>query len=91
MPMFRYWAVTQAHYIHSRNTRNICLMICLVWVISVVVSLAPLLGWKDGNWSERVEAGDCMVREHEKSGYYIPPPPIPYRTYQDFDFFYIYI
>ena len=28
----------------------------------MVVSLAPLLGWKDANWAERVEAGDCMVR-----------------------------
>ena len=53
--------MTQAHYIHSRNTRNIGLMIALVWVVSVVVSLAPLVGWKDGNWSERVEAGKCIV------------------------------
>ena len=59
---FRFWAVTHAHYIHSRNTRTIGFMISLVWISSVVVSLAPLLGWKDANWAERVEAGDCMVR-----------------------------
>ena len=53
--------MAQAHYIHSRNTRNITMMICLVWIISIVVSLAPLLGWKDDSWSERVQAGECMV------------------------------
>jgi hypothetical protein len=36
-------------------------MICLVWIMSVVVSLAPLLGWKDENWLERVQEGECMV------------------------------
>jgi len=34
--------------------------------MSVVVSLAPLLGWKDQNWLERVEEGECMVREYSQ-------------------------
>merc|ERR1719431_355143 len=40
----RYWAVTHPHYI----------LISLVWVMSIIVSLAPLFGWKDRNWEERV-------------------------------------
>ena len=66
--LFRYWAVTQAHYIRSRNARNITGMICLVWIMSVVVSLAPLLGWKDQNWLERVQEGECMVSFSTKLG-----------------------
>ena len=26
-----------------------------------VVALAPLFGWKDATWEERVNQGDCMV------------------------------
>ena len=57
----RYWAVTHPHYIHSRSSSTIWILISLVWVVSIVVSLAPLFGWKDQNWSERVEDGACMV------------------------------
>ena len=57
----RYWAVTHPHYIHSRSSTTILVLISLVWIMSIVVSLAPLFGWKDDNWSERVEDGDCMV------------------------------
>ena len=30
--------------------------------MSIIVSLAPLLGWKDENWSLNVMDGKCMVR-----------------------------
>jgi len=59
----RYWAVTHPHYIHSRSSSTIWILISLVWVVSIVVSLAPLFGWKDQNWSERVEDGACMVSQ----------------------------
>jgi len=59
----RYWAVTHPHYIHSRSSTTIWVLISLVWIMSIVVSLAPLFGWKDDNWSERVEDGDCMVSQ----------------------------
>lgn len=57
----RYWAVTYPHYIHSRNSTSIWMLISFVWIMSIVVSLAPLLGWKDENWSENVKDGKCMV------------------------------
>ena len=58
---FRYWAVRYPHYIHSRNSTSIWMLISFVWVMSIIVSLAPLLGWKDENWSENVKDGKCMV------------------------------
>ena len=57
----RYWAVRYPHYIHSRNSTSIWMLISFVWVMSIIVSLAPLLGWKDENWSENVKDGKCMV------------------------------
>ena len=29
--------------------------------MSIMVSLAPLFGWKDENWIKRVDEGECMV------------------------------
>jgi len=59
----RYWAVTYPHYIHSRNSTSIWVLISLVWIMSIIVSLAPLLGWKDQNWLQNVEEGRCMVSQ----------------------------
>ena len=60
---FRYWAVTQVNYIHQRNFRTIGTMILLIWLTSVIVSLAPLMGWKDDNFLRRInEDKICMVR-----------------------------
>ena len=61
---YRYWAVTQVNYIHQRNFRTIGTMILMIWLTSVIVSLAPLMGWKDEKFMERIEAGKCMVRIH---------------------------
>ena len=60
---FRYWAVTYPHYIHTRSSASIWMLISFVWIMSIVVSLAPLFGWKDDNWSKRVNEGECMVRD----------------------------
>jgi len=60
----RYWAVTQPHYIHSRNSTTIFILIGLVWLMSVVVSLAPLFGWKDDTWLDRVNNQQfCIVSQ----------------------------
>ena len=60
---FRYWAVTQVNYIHQRNIRTIGTMILLIWATSVIVSLAPLMGWKDEDFLRRInEDKHCMVR-----------------------------
>ena len=39
-------------------------MICLIWGISITVSLAPVLGWRDDNFEERVNVEKiCMVSQ----------------------------
>lgn len=64
VPQYRYWAVTQVHYIHSRTCRTIGTMIFLIWCISITVSLAPLFGWKDPNFEHRVNVDKiCMVSQ----------------------------
>ncbi|KAF7635425.1 G_PROTEIN_RECEP_F1_2 domain-containing protein [Meloidogyne graminicola] len=43
----RYWAITSpVAYLNKRNKKTACLMIVSVWSFSALISLAPLLGWK---------------------------------------------
>ncbi|CAD6187581.1 unnamed protein product [Caenorhabditis auriculariae] len=43
----RYWAITSpVAYMSKRNKRTAGIMILSVWVSSALISLAPLLGWK---------------------------------------------
>lgn len=60
---FRYWAVTNVDYMHSRTSRRVFMMIILVWVASVIVSLAPQFGWKDPEYLQRIEQLKCMVSQ----------------------------
>ncbi|XP_047472647.1 5-hydroxytryptamine receptor-like [Penaeus chinensis] len=60
----RYWAVTQVDYIHSRNGTRIGTMILMVWLTAVVVSIAPLFGWKDPDFLVRVnQHKKCLVSQ----------------------------
>ncbi|XP_055928119.1 alpha-2 adrenergic receptor-like [Argiope bruennichi] len=43
----RYWSVTQAvEYLKKRTASRAVFMICFVWILSALISLPPLLGWK---------------------------------------------
>ncbi|KAI1713179.1 7 transmembrane receptor (rhodopsin family) domain-containing protein [Ditylenchus destructor] len=43
----RYWAITSpVGYLAKRTKKTACLMILSVWLSSALISLAPLLGWK---------------------------------------------
>lgn len=59
----RFWAVTNVDYIHQRNSRRIGIMILIVWVVAVMVSLAPILGWKDPGFNERIDQKQCLVSQ----------------------------
>ncbi|XP_013782952.1 5-hydroxytryptamine receptor-like [Limulus polyphemus] len=60
----RYWAVTNVDYIHKRSIRHIGIMILLVWTVSGIVSLGPVLGWRDPEYNERILAHKiCLVSQ----------------------------
>lgn len=50
----RYWAVTNINYIHNRSPRRIVALIVAIWTIAVVISIAPILGWKDPDYERRL-------------------------------------
>jgi 5-hydroxytryptamine receptor 1 len=51
----RYWAVSRINWTVNRNKTHINLMILMVWLVAFMVSVAPLLGWKDPHFLERIE------------------------------------
>ncbi|XP_055694852.1 5-hydroxytryptamine receptor-like isoform X2 [Lutzomyia longipalpis] len=60
----RYWAVTDIDYAHQRTARRIGVMILVVWTLSFLVSVAPLLGWKDPEWGNRLNNEyKCVVSQ----------------------------
>ncbi|XP_012255521.2 5-hydroxytryptamine receptor-like [Athalia rosae] len=59
----RYWAVTDLNYIQARNPRRIGMLVVAVWVVSLGVSLAPQLGWKDPGYLDRIADGKCLVSQ----------------------------
>ncbi|KRT84884.1 G protein-coupled receptor [Oryctes borbonicus] len=75
----RYWAVTNIDYIHQRTAKRIGIMILIVWCVSFLVCIAPLLGWKDPGWSHRIEDRKCIVSQDigyqifaTSSSFYLP-------------------
>ncbi|XP_053660561.1 5-hydroxytryptamine receptor-like [Anopheles marshallii] len=76
----RYWAVTDIDYAHQRTARRIGYMIIIIWTLSVLVSIAPLLGWKDPEWETRVYQDlQCIVSQDVSyqifataSSFYVP-------------------
>ena len=38
-------------------------MILFVWTISALVSLCPLIGWKDPDWHQRIEEYQCLISQ----------------------------
>ncbi|XP_047988290.1 5-hydroxytryptamine receptor [Leguminivora glycinivorella] len=76
----RYWAVTNIDYIHARTAKRVGAMIACVWVVSFLVCIAPLLGWKDPDWDRRVsEDLRCLISQDvgyqifaTASSFYVP-------------------
>ncbi|XP_074601976.1 5-hydroxytryptamine receptor-like [Brevipalpus obovatus] len=60
----RYFAVTNVDYIHSRDGKLIFEMIIAVWLAAIVISFAPIMGWKDPNFLNRIESEKtCLVSQ----------------------------
>lgn len=56
----RYWSITQAiDYLKKRTPSRAAIMITLVWILSAVICIPPLLGWKVERPIE--EFPKCMV------------------------------
>ena len=60
-------AVTRIDYIHGRNCRTIGTMISMIWGIAIIVSLAPLFGWRDPDFEDTVNNEKLCIVSQELS------------------------
>lgn len=61
----RYWAVTNIEYARSRQPIRIYLLIGSVWTGATIISIAPILGFKDTEFYERLEKEQrCLVSQN---------------------------
>lgn len=56
--------MTNVDYIHQRRNGNrIGMMILLIWTVSLVISVAPIFGWRDPNFHHRIENKQCIISQ----------------------------
>ncbi|ROT80279.1 putative 5-hydroxytryptamine receptor-like [Penaeus vannamei] len=58
-----FWAVTNVDYIHHRSPRRVGGMIAAIWIVSFLVSAAPMMGWKDPEWHDRLAEKMCIISQ----------------------------
>lgn len=62
----RFWAITDPiNYAQKRTVKRVLLMIAGVWILSLVISSPPLIGWND--WPDEIT--DCKLTE--RKGYVV--------------------
>ncbi|XP_003742827.1 5-hydroxytryptamine receptor 2B-like [Galendromus occidentalis] len=59
----RYRTVTSVDYVRQRNASNIRHIILLVWGASLIISSAPIFGWKDHGYATRIANRICLVSQ----------------------------
>lgn len=71
--------MTNIDYAHQRTGQRIGIMIVILWILSFLVSIAPMLGWKDPDWDKRLENYECLVSQDigyqifaTASSFYVP-------------------
>lgn len=64
----RYWSITKAvEYLRSRTPLRAMVMITAVWLMSALICIPPLLGWKVKRKDEplaQCQVSDCILRLH---------------------------
>ncbi|CAB3402771.1 unnamed protein product [Caenorhabditis bovis] len=60
----RYWSITDICYVQNRTPRRIVLMLAVIWLTSLLISLAPVAGWKDEGFVDRVQKQKlCLISQ----------------------------
>ena len=56
--------MTSIDYIQKRTFKRITVMIIFVWIISAIVCVCPLFGWKDPDWEKRIQDYQlCLISQ----------------------------
>lgn len=55
--------MTSIDYMQRRTTGRVLAMISVIWSVSALISAAPIMGWKDANWHDRLGGNECLVSQ----------------------------
>lgn len=47
----------------KRSTARVLTMISVIWSVSALISAAPMMGWKDPSWKDRISNNECLVSQ----------------------------
>uniref|UniRef100_A0A915PYZ4 G-protein coupled receptors family 1 profile domain-containing protein n=1 Tax=Setaria digitata TaxID=48799 RepID=A0A915PYZ4_9BILA len=60
----RYWSITDVCYVQNRTVARVFTMLGIIWLLSLLISLAPMFGWKDSDFYRRVmEQNVCLISQ----------------------------
>lgn len=62
----RYWSVSDVNYSVNRSFVKIKVSIFIIWILSLVICLIPLFGWKDPDFDERINRMECLISQDPK-------------------------
>ncbi|MFH4974139.1 hypothetical protein AB6A40_000848 [Gnathostoma spinigerum] len=76
----RYWSITDITYVQMRTNKRIFFMLAIIWATSFVISVAPIFGWKDEDFYNRVNIQFvCLISQRKSyqvfstaTAFYIP-------------------
>lgn len=59
----RYWSITDIVYVQNKSIFRIRIMIMVAWIVAGIISIPPVLGWKDAKHQERIDNLDCTLSQ----------------------------
>lgn len=62
----RYWSVSDVNYSVNRSFTKIKFSIVTIWILSLIICLIPLFGWKDPDFDQRILAMECLISQDPK-------------------------
>lgn len=62
----RYWSVSDVNYSVNRSFAKIKFSLFAIWILSLILCLIPLFGWKDPDFDDRILRDECMISQDPK-------------------------
>lgn len=62
----RYWSVSDVNYSVNRSFAKIKFSLFAIWILSLILCLIPLFGWKDPDFDDRILREECMISQDPK-------------------------
>lgn len=59
----RYFSITNMRYIQTRSLTMMYWAIAAIWILSLLLSVGPVFGWRDDQYDTRILQGECLISQ----------------------------